>query len=256
MEEYQVVPDAEEFYLKGNDTGILLSHGFLGTPQSLRFLGEALREQGFTVYATRLKGHGTNCLDLLKASHDDWLNDLKRGFSHLKHKLNCKRVFVLGQSMGGTLALRLAMEEPGIAGLILLNPAMEIPDMEFHKQQDKAFMVKEKEPDIKDKAAKEITYEETPAYAYHQLLEVMELVRKKVSKITCPVLCFQSTIDNVVPPENTDFLLNEIRSAVKMKIKMYDSYHVASLDNDKAMIAAEAGHFIEKIESEQTINEA
>lgn len=251
MEEYQVIPNAEEFFLKGNDTGILLSHGFLGTPQSLRFLGEALNREGFTVYATRLKGHGTNCLDLRNASHNDWLKDLKRGFSYLKDKENCKRVFVLGQSMGGTLALRLALEEPDVSGLILLNTAMDIPDMANLKEQDKTIMVKEKDPDIKNKAAMEITYEETPTHAYHQLLEVMELVRNKVNQITCPVLCFQSTVDNVVPPENTDFLLGEIRSVIKKKIKLYDSYHVASLDNDKEIIAAESGNFIEEIVSEK-----
>jgi carboxylesterase len=249
MEEYQVVPNAEEFFLKGNDTGILLSHGFLGTPQSLRFVGEALHKQGFTVYATRLKGHGTDPFDLKNASHWDWLNDVKRGFSFLKE--NCKQVFVLGQSMGGTLALRLALEEPDVAGIILVNAAMDIPDMACFKEQDKEIMVKEKEPDIKNKSAKEITYEETPTHAYHQLLEVMELVRHNVHQITCPVLCFQSTVDNVVPPENTDFLLSRIQSAIKKKIKLYHSYHVATLDNDKKMIAEEAGKFIKEQLSEQ-----
>ena len=36
---YKVHPEAEEFYFPGNEIGVLVSHGFTGTTQSMRYLG-------------------------------------------------------------------------------------------------------------------------------------------------------------------------------------------------------------------------
>ncbi|UZW65177.1 hypothetical protein OC195_13240 [Priestia flexa] len=39
MERYDVIQGAEAFYHKGNEVGILVSHGFMGTPQSMEHIG-------------------------------------------------------------------------------------------------------------------------------------------------------------------------------------------------------------------------
>jgi len=57
MTEFKVLPDAKPFFFEGNQTGVLVSHGFTGTTQSMRFLGEYLHNQGgFTVSGPRLAG--------------------------------------------------------------------------------------------------------------------------------------------------------------------------------------------------------
>ena len=47
----QIMDGAEPFRMEGNGVGILVSHGFTGTTQSVRPLGEALAAEGFTVSA-------------------------------------------------------------------------------------------------------------------------------------------------------------------------------------------------------------
>jgi esterase/lipase len=47
----------KEFYFKGNNTGVLLIHGFTGTPSEMRLLGEYLAKKGYTVKGILLKGH-------------------------------------------------------------------------------------------------------------------------------------------------------------------------------------------------------
>ncbi len=42
MSDSKIMKGAEPFFFKGNDTGVLVSHGFTGTPQSMRYYGEAL----------------------------------------------------------------------------------------------------------------------------------------------------------------------------------------------------------------------
>src|SRR5689334_5026232 len=117
-ENFPVINGAEAFYCKGGKVGILLSHGFMGTPQSVLYLGEALAQYGYSVSAPRLKGHGTDYRDLEKCHHEDWFESLERGYQQLKQQ--CTSVFVVGQSMGGTLALWLAHRYSHIKGIILM----------------------------------------------------------------------------------------------------------------------------------------
>jgi carboxylesterase len=55
-----VIPGAGSFFFEGGDTGCLLIHGFTGTPQNIRPLGDFLARRGLTVLAPRLHGHGTS----------------------------------------------------------------------------------------------------------------------------------------------------------------------------------------------------
>lgn len=80
-ENYPVLPGADSFFIKGNEIGILISHGFNGTPQSVRFLGRAMASDGFTVCAPRLKGHGTHILDMERSLTKTGLTALKRVIS-------------------------------------------------------------------------------------------------------------------------------------------------------------------------------
>jgi len=44
-----IIPTAEPFFLPGNRVGCLLVHGFTGAPKEMRWMGEFLNQQGYTV---------------------------------------------------------------------------------------------------------------------------------------------------------------------------------------------------------------
>lgn len=69
--QYPVLKDAEPFYYEGNRIGILVSHGFTGSTQSMRPLGEAYAKAGYTVCRPRLQGHGTHYEDMEQATYMD-----------------------------------------------------------------------------------------------------------------------------------------------------------------------------------------
>lgn len=46
MAEYSILEGAEEIKYEGNEVGILVSHGFTGTTQSMRPLAEAYARAG------------------------------------------------------------------------------------------------------------------------------------------------------------------------------------------------------------------
>jgi len=243
-EQYPVIPQAESFFLKGNSTGILLCHGFLGTPQSVKELGEAIAAHGYTVSCPRLPGHGTHFKDIEQFSCSDWFARVEAAYNELK--LTCSSIFVIGQSMGGTLSLDLASRYPDIQGIVLINPAIEIPAFETYRGQPPSVYVTEDQPDIKRADAVEITYGQAPVKAYQELLQYMNAVEAKLSGVRCPVVCFQSLEDHVVPPGNTDDILRKIQSNNKQKYELHNSYHIASMDYELEFITKKSIQFVKE----------
>ena len=243
---YKVIEGAEAFYIEGNDTGILLSHGFIGTPQSVGYVGNQLAEKGYTVLAPRLEGHGTHYKDLESCSYHDWHRSLEQAYESLAEK--CESIIVMGQSMGGTLALRFAAEKKGkLKGIILINPALTIPSWDFLKSGAAPRYIDEGNPDIKAKNVVEIAYPKVPVASIRELQKLMGETKELLNRITCPVLGFRSAVDHVVPPENTDYIMEQIRSSFKYVHDLPNSYHVATMDHDKDMICDRSHSFIEQL---------
>lgn len=97
----------------------LLIHGFPGTPAEMRPYADLLIDMGWTASAPLLPGFGSDLEKLPKTSHQDWLRTTRAEL----HKLRSEHdhILVIGNSMGGALATRLAAENI-VDGLILLAP--------------------------------------------------------------------------------------------------------------------------------------
>ncbi|KOO46171.1 alpha/beta hydrolase [Priestia koreensis] len=246
MTTYSIIQGAEPIFINGNETGVLVIHGFMGTPQSVEFLAQSFGEKGYTVYAPRLSGHGTHYKDLETYSFQDWIGDVTQAYRHLKKQ--CARVFVVGQSMGGALTSYLASKFSSISGIMLINPAISsIPCMEGYTTETCERYILEGAPDIKKPDVYEITYDYAPTASIKQLFSLMKFVRSSLSQITCPVISFASLEDHVVPATNTDYLLEQTRAVQKTKVTLRNSYHVASMDYEKELIAARCISFIRTI---------
>src|SRR5690348_11743537 len=238
MEEPQVLAGAEPFYAEGNKIGVLVSHGFTGSPQSMRYLAEGLAKAGFTVALPRLKGHGTTPADMAASSATDWFNSLNEGLEWLKAR--CDTLFVTGLSMGGTLTLLMAGQFPGLfKGIIPINAAVVLnsPDM-----ASLAFMpgappeVPGVGSDIKAPGVVELAYPVVPVPTIKELMLLTKLADELLPRITCPALIITSRDDHVVPTVNAEYIYNKLASADKRMVWLENSYHVATLDNDKELI--------------------
>src|SRR5699024_12460384 len=75
----------------------------------------------------------------------------------------------------------------------------------------------------------ELAYDKTPVKSMGDLIELTDLVKMNLSKITVPTLIFSSITDHVVPPENSHYIYNNINSKRKTMIELKNSYHVATL---------------------------
>lgn len=237
-----VLSGAEEVKFEGNEVGILVSHGFTGTTQSIRPLAEAFAKAGYTVNAPRLKGHGTTPEDMEATSCNDWTASVEDAYHWLKAR--CKSVFVVGLSMGGTLALYLAEKHEEIRGVIPINAAIEIPAMKGVDQEAVGF-VEAIGSDIKKENVDELAYDKTPRRSIVQLNYLMGSVKEKLSGIHCPILVFVSDEDHVVPPNNSEMIFGEVFSEHKEIVHLENSYHVATLDNDQDLIVERSLEFVQ-----------
>ena len=95
--------------------GILIIHGFSGTTFEVLELAHFLANKGFRVVAKNLPGHGTSIADCNKSRYDDWINFVSAETGELLS--SCDKVYCIGISMGGVLALYLGSVMP-LSGVI------------------------------------------------------------------------------------------------------------------------------------------
>jgi carboxylesterase len=228
------------------DIGVLVCHGFTGSPVSMRPWADHLAEQGWTVRLPLLPGHGTHWKDANRTSWQDWYAAVDASFAELASR--CSKVFVCGLSAGGTLALRLAQTHgTDVAGLVLVNPAVTMLrwDAKFLPVLGKLIpSVAAIGNDIKKPGQNEGAYDRTPVRAAASLYAFQKLVSADLSKVTSPTLVYRSANDHVVEAVNTELVLAGISAADKREVVLADSFHVATLDNDARQIFAGSVEFI------------
>ncbi len=244
-----MLPGAEPFRFDRGPTGVLLCHGFTGTPQSLRAWGEFLAENDISVLCPRLPGHGTRWQEMNLTGWQDWYAEIVHSFDDLCGR--CEQVFVMGLSMGATLALRLAERRPDeVAGLVLVNPSV----LTLNKATSLLPVLKWVVPslkgvgnDIKKPGMTELAYDRTPLRAAASLAQLWKQVRGDLGEVVAPLLVYRSVDDHVVEPVNTETVLGNVSSTYKEERLLRHSYHVATLDNDAEEIFAGSLEFVRSL---------
>ncbi|MRJ77816.1 alpha/beta fold hydrolase [Aeromicrobium sp. SMF47] len=243
-----LLPGAEPYAADGGRTGVLLSHGFTGSPASMTPWAQDLVERGHSVRVPRLPGHGTTWQDMNTTRWEDWYAEVDTALTQLHQ--TCDRVVVAGLSMGGCLALRLAEQRPAdVAALVLVNPAVSVKRLDV-KLVPVLQRVIPSMPgignDIKRPGQDEVGYDRTPLKALASQLKMWKDVRAGLDRVTAPLLLFRSADDHVVDETSQAIILDGVASPVKELITLHDSFHVATLDNDAPRIFDHTAAFIDQ----------
>ncbi|MEU3182863.1 alpha/beta fold hydrolase [Streptomyces sp. NPDC006923] len=244
-----VLPGAEPYRHEGGEVGVLLCHGFTGSPQSLRPWAEYLAARGLTVSLPLLPGHGTRWQDLQLTGWQDWYAEVDRALRDLLER--CGQVFVLGLSMGGALALRLAAKHgPAITGVVVVNPAVKVHGAVAHALPVVRHLVPSTRGltnDIAKEGHAELGYDRVPLHAAHSLRNFFRLVDGALPQVTQPLLLLRSPQDHVVPPADSARVLSRVSSTDVREILLEQSYHVATLDHDAERIFEESHAFMSRL---------
>jgi len=244
-----LMPGAEPYHHAGGEVGVLLCHGFTGTPQSMRPWGEFLAARGLTVSVPLLPGHGTRWQDLQLTGWQDWYAEVDRELRALSER--CSRVFVGGMSMGGALALRLAERHGAtVGGIVLVNPSVKADSHQLKAVPVLRHVVPSVAgitSDIAKEGSAEIGYDRTPLHAVHSLSHLWRLARAGLPQVTQPLLLLHSRVDHVVHPSNSALVLARVSSPDVTERVLERSYHVATLDHDAEQIFEESYGFIQRL---------
>lgn len=222
-------------------------HGFSGTPAEMLPLGEHLAKQGMTVLGVRLAGHGIRPSLLKGISYHHWVNSAVDGLTVLE--ATCQKIFIIGFSMGGTIALHLAATKR-VDGVVSICTPVYLDLMLYIRRPLKYLLgfKNQVEQNIKDPEARKnhVAYTAAPPGAVLQLLALLRTVRSELGQITSPVLLFQSVDDRIVPSENAPYIFQRLTGVPHKKlIWLENSGHMATIDYDKAIIFREVRGYID-----------
>lgn len=220
--------------------GILLIHGFCGTPAQMRFLAEGLHAAGFTVRVPLLPGHGTAVRDMKRSTFRDWHAAMRLEYTHLKSECAC--VCAAGHSMGGVLALLLAEEYPldavitlaapmhltGLRGLLapfslpasLVMPYVKWPGARRYPED---FLLSD-----------HLSYETLPVAKVHDLYCLMRRARRNLFAVTAPILTVQSSDDPTVSSSSPGIISSGVASAVRRRMTLSHSGHLIPLGPERS----------------------
>ena len=240
---------AQPFAADGGRVGVLLSHGFTGSPASMRPWGEFLAERGFTVRVPRLPGHGTTWQELNRTPWQDWYAEAEAALDELTAR--CDHVVVGGLSMGGCLALRLAEQRnQDVTAVVLVNPAVASENKQLKAVPVLKWVVPSRPGignDIKKPGVDEHCYSRVPLKALHAMTRMWTVTREDLPKVTQPLLLFRSAEDHVVEPLSARIIAQRVSSRDLDEHVLENSYHVATLDHDATSIFDESLKFIRRV---------
>lgn len=249
-----LLPGCEPMFHEGSTTGVLVSHGFTGSPQSVRPWAQYLADQGLTVSMPLLPGHGTRWQDLQSTGWQDWYATVDRELRILSER--CDQVFVAGLSMGGALALRLAARHgDAISGVVVVNPAMTLKKLDAFVLPVARHLVASTKgiaSDIAKEGVRETGYDRVPLHAAYSLRSFFPMVRGELPQVTQPLLVLHSRTDHVVPPSDSAVVLRSVSSTDVTETVLESSYHVATLDHDAERVFADSYGFISRLATRKT----
>lgn len=229
-----IMKGAEPYLLTGGEHGVLLIHGFTGSPSEMRLMGEFLNAQGYTALAPRLCGHGSTPEDMAETGWKQWYSDAENGF-HILSGI-CREISVVGLSMGGLLAIKLAFEYP-VKRLALMSTPIYIADKRLPMlpvyRLFRSYADKRRRKLTGVDPSYSVCYDRTPLKSVASLLELIRHVTALIPQVRTPVLIVQSHNDRTVRPKSAQYIYDLIGSQDKELLWLGRSGHIVTLDSER-----------------------
>ena len=252
--------DSAPFWFSGNnDVGVLCIHGFTGTPFEVRHLGRRLNEGGFTVSGPALPGHTTSIDELDQTTWRDWYGRVEQSFDELRAR--CARVAVVGQSLGGLLALYLAAQRgaemtsvSALATPLWLFPLARAavwatrPGRPLAGRVGRAVQALPKlgGSDVRDREMQRQNpcYRAVPVRALHQLVAFMGEVEGSLPRVRVPTLVIHGRNDHTAPFACSQRIATTVGAEIVKHRELARSFHLIAVDVERDLVAEEVAGFV------------
>lgn len=222
----------------------LLLHGFAGSPAEIRPLAQYLADQGITVRAPLLPGHGTDPEDLRKIHWPQWVRAAEAEYTALRERFG--QVHVVGFSMGGLLSLYLGAHHE-VASLSTLSCPIKLADwrqifVPLAKHFIRDYPARISNPAIAEQLD---SYDRFPVDAIHSLLRLAKQVRKDLHRVTAPLLTVQGERDKWIVPDSDQYIVANVSSASTQSVRLPNRNHLITLEHGRdEVFRAVHGHIM------------
>ncbi|HET6283238.1 MAG TPA: alpha/beta fold hydrolase [Polyangia bacterium] len=251
--------DKSPLSLSGDGRAVLCLHGVTGTPYEVRPVAEALGRAGCRVEAPLLAGHGGTLRDLAVTRWPDWLRTADEHLHALAAGSGGKPVAIVGFSMGGLLALRLARLYPAlVSALVIIAAPLRLRRFQVrgiralcalpvdYRAFPKICVPKLNGSDISDPAvrAQNPGLPAFPLAALESLLDLMDNVRPDLPNIHAPTLVIHGRQDHTVPMDDSLELTGSLGSDVIERLWLDKSFHIVTLDIERSLVIDAISKFL------------
>ncbi|MEM1392713.1 MAG: lysophospholipase [Cyanobacteria bacterium P01_H01_bin.150] len=205
-------------------------------------------ERNYIVYSFDLRGNGQSPGQ--RGHINSWTEfraDLDAFLNLIKSKESNQYLFIIGQSMGGTIALDYILRESTqLNGLILLSPALEVgvsswklligkilsrilPN--FALETGLGFSAASRDLEVVAACEKDsLRHSQGTARLAAELLKTIDWIKAHGTKLKVPVLILHGGADIVTLPQSSKDFFESLTLADKERREYPDSYH--ELHND------------------------
>jgi carboxylesterase len=237
---------------RSNAPAILLLHGGGDTPQTLRYVGEALHERGFHIAAPLLPGHGRSLAEFSKVTAADLTNAARAEYEKLK--ASHEWVAIVGLSMGGALAVQLAAEDHSLPALGLLAPYLAMPAAiervaAFADVWGRLIPVVHAGDGISvldpSERQKSLAYGVFTAAALKALRDTMRRAVAALPRVTAPTLVMQSREDNRIGSADAERAFAALGARDKRFEWVTGCAHIITVDYGRDTVIARLAAFME-----------
>jgi carboxylesterase len=245
---------------KSENIAVLLLHGFTSSTDTVDGLIPYLKKEGIPFERPILRGHGTRYQDLRGVRSRDWYVDAERAL--IKLYTDGYRVVVVGLSMGGLLALDLAMRHPEmIAGAVTVAAALKFKQLRAMTTQvlDK-FVRYWPAPNAYtdlELAERGTNYKRFPLDAFSSLYRYSKRIAERLPEVHVPIRVLQSKADQIVAPESANIIYEKVSSPLRQIVWFEKSGHEMMQDCEAQAVLTEIMSFINtfRVQSENTTDE-
>lgn len=240
---------------------VLLVHGLGAHSGWFEAIGRRLKVRGLFAVSYDQVGFGKRA-DQEFLGYEQWLDDLASVYNHLKKQYKDKPIFIMGNSMGGVVAMAggpklnpqgLILVAPGFDGypetfklgfrlkgmataLLSPNSLIDLPygsDLVARDEQARAFM--DSDPDGRFKL---------PAKMLLGLLKLTIYTNKYAKSSPCPLLMLTAGVDRIVNNEVSTRVFDALEAPTKKRRHFKDAWHDLLFDPVIDEVADEVTSFI------------
>ncbi len=245
------------FFLRGrsNKMGIVLMHGYMAAPLEVRDLASYLNNLDITVYAPRLKGHGTSPVDLAMRQYTEWIESVERGYAIIRNY--CDHVVVGGFSMGAGLAFDLALRTRDLSGVFAVAPPLKlqnfssnfVPAVNLWNRLLKSINIDKNRMEFVENNPENphINYTRNPVAGIAELGRLMETLESRLAAVSIPALIIQSQADPVVNPKGSQMIFEKLGSADKEYLLVNYKRHGIINGEGSGRVFRAIGEFVQKL---------